>query len=265
MTDQPNKLSPVTNATRLSLYNDFAHIWPLLSPPEDYEVEAEEIVALISQLQPFDSEQKRLQLLELGAGGGHTLCHLAKRYDVEAVDLSPAMLKQCRELIPGVACHVGDMRTIRLDKQFDAVLVHDAIDYMLTRADASAVVRTAYEHLRPGGIAFFAPTYVAEAFVDNESASDSHCNDQREVSYVSRACRVEDAADQFILDMTMMIRENGQLKIVHDEHLCGLFDSDTWRQMISDAGFGLTDVRWEGHGEEEPWRLFVGIRPDESI
>ena len=54
------------------------------------------------------------------------------------------------------------MRTLRLQRQFDAVLVHDAVAYMTTRADLAALVAaTAFAHTRPGGAALFAP-FLAE-------------------------------------------------------------------------------------------------------
>ena len=53
------------------------------------------------------------------------------------------------------------MRTVRLGRTFDAVLVHDAIDYMTTEADLRAAVETAYAHCRPG-VALFVPDDIAE-------------------------------------------------------------------------------------------------------
>ena len=56
------------------------------------------------------------------------------------------------------------MRTLRLGRTFDAVLVHDAICYMTTEADLRAAMTTAFEHLRPGGAAVFLPDHVRETF-----------------------------------------------------------------------------------------------------
>ena len=56
------------------------------------------------------------------------------------------------------------MRTVRLGRAFDAVLVHDAVDYMTTEAELGQVIETAFVHCRPGGIAVFVPDHVAETF-----------------------------------------------------------------------------------------------------
>ena len=45
-------------------------------------------------------------------------------------------------LNPGVAHHVGDMRSVRLGETLDAVLVHDAIDYMTTEVELRAAFET---------------------------------------------------------------------------------------------------------------------------
>ena len=56
------------------------------------------------------------------------------------------------------------MLTIRLGRVFDAVLVHDAVDYVTCQADLRQVIGTAFAHCRPGGIAVFVPDHTAETF-----------------------------------------------------------------------------------------------------
>ena len=61
------------------------------------------------------------------------------------------------------------MRTIRFGRRFDAVLIHDAIDYMVTEDDLRRAIATAFVHCRPGGISLLVPDHTAENF---ESTSD---------------------------------------------------------------------------------------------
>ena len=113
------------------MYTDLAHLWPLISPPEDYAEEAGYWRDVLREkLGPG-----RHEILELGVGGGHNLSHLTGDFQATAVDLSEKMLEHSRRLNPEVEHHVGDMRTFRLDRKFDAVLVHDAICYMLNEDD----------------------------------------------------------------------------------------------------------------------------------
>ena len=74
------------------------------------------------------------------------------------------MLDVSRRLNPECEHVRGDMRTIRLGRTFDAVLVHDAIDYMTTEDDLRQVIETAFVHCRPGGLAVFVPDHVADTF-----------------------------------------------------------------------------------------------------
>ena len=55
----------------------------------------------------------------------------------------------------------GDMRTLRLGRQFDAVFVHDAIEYMTTEDELRQAVATVYAHCRPGGVAVLVPDHIA--------------------------------------------------------------------------------------------------------
>ena len=52
----------------------------------------------------------------------------------------------------------GDMRTLRLERLFDTVFVHDAVTYMLTGQDLRAAIVTAFAHTRPEGSRSSHPT-----------------------------------------------------------------------------------------------------------
>lgn len=106
-------------------------------------------------------------LLELGAGAGNNAVHLKRHFECTLADIAPRMLDLSRELNPGCEHVLGDMRTLRLGRQFDAVLVHDAIVNMVTEADLVAAIRTAYAHTRSGGAALFAPDEYADDFAES--------------------------------------------------------------------------------------------------
>ena len=83
---------------RNRLYGDLAHLWPLMSPPEEYADGAPHWRnQLLTRLGP---DQRRV--LELGTGGGHFISHLTDVFQVTAVDLSEDMLANARRLNPGM-------------------------------------------------------------------------------------------------------------------------------------------------------------------
>ena len=52
--------------------------------------------------------------------------HYKQRVAATLTDLSPEMLRLSQSLNPDCEHVQGDMRTVRLGQEFDAVLVHDA-------------------------------------------------------------------------------------------------------------------------------------------
>ncbi|MEX0885574.1 MAG: class I SAM-dependent methyltransferase [Phycisphaeraceae bacterium] len=242
------------------LYGDLAWLWPLLSPPEHYLGEADIVRRVIDEsLGP--AAVGRRSILELGAGGGHTLVHLADEFDTVAVDLSEPMLAGCRRLSPTTQTIVGDMRSLRVNRAFDAVLIHDAIDYMTTETDVRAALATARAHLVPGGVALIAPTYLRETFRDHELETDQHITADIALSYVSYIYTRAPAtpatpATTFELLLVYLIKQPADavhVRIEHDRHTCGLFGRDDWLNWLSDAGFNAT------HHEEEAWSLFTAV------
>src|SRR5215469_3798197 len=141
------------------LYGELAAWWPVISPPAEYAGDAEAVE------REFAAAAVPVRtLLDLGSGGGHVAAHLRSNRSVTLADLSADMLAVSRQLNPDCEHVQGDMRTIRLGREFDAVLVHDAVDYVLSQADLALLIGTAFVHCRPGGIAVFAPDHTAETF-----------------------------------------------------------------------------------------------------
>ncbi len=244
------------------LYDDLAYLWPLLSPPEHYEAEAATLRALIAGHFMMDpaARGRRLSVLELGAGGGHTLFHLRDEFDCVAVDLSEPMLDNCRALNPSIQCVLGDMRTLRLGRAFDVVLVHDAIDYMTTTQDAQAAIDTIAAHLTATGIAFIAPTYTRETFVDGDVADDGTTTESQELTYFSFVHDPDPADTTMEMILLYLMRPNPsahagprQVQVVEDRHTCGLFDNDTWADMIHRAGMQCNLFEQEAGA----WSLFI--------
>jgi SAM-dependent methyltransferase len=233
----------------------------VLSPPEDYAADAANIEALL--IEYFGD--RPLRLLELGAGGGHTLVHLSDqgdqggRHRCVAADLSEPMLDQCRRLIPGVETHVADMRQFDLDQKFDAVLIHDAIDYLLTPDDIVRTCRSAAGHLDLGGLLLIAPTYTRETFSDNEVADDGTTTDAADLTYFTYVHDPDPTDDVFEMILLYLIRDRAtrQVEVVEDRHTCGLFATHQWLSLIEQAGF---EARLDESDSETAWTMFVGVK-----
>ena len=225
---------------RHRLYGDLAYLWPLMSPPQEYADEAPHWRnQLLSRLGP---EARRV--LDLGTGGGHYVSHLTDVFDVTAVDLSEQMLANARRLNPDVEHIVGDMRSVRLGRTFDAVLIHDAIAYMTTAADLSATFATARSHLEPGGVFITMPDHYADRPVWPYINHRTHRQGDRELTYIEYSA--PDIREPSLLQSTFIfvITENGERRIELDHHTTGLFPVERWRTLIEEAGFRVERLNY---------------------
>ena len=160
-------------------YGELAPWWPLISPPEEYTEEAA-FAARMLQTASIPVHD----VLELGSGGGPNALPLKRHFTMTLVDLSDGMLAASRRLNPECDHHQGDMRSVRLGRTFDAVFVHDAVDYMVTEDDLGRAVETAFVHCRPGGVAVFIPDHIAETFVPETDHGGHDGADKRTVRFL---------------------------------------------------------------------------------
>ena len=225
------------------LYGELAYLWPIISPPGEYLEEAE----VWRQAIRDKLGQGRHRVLELGVGGGHNLSHLTGDFQATAVDLSPQMLDLSRMLNPGVEHQLGDMRTLRLGETFDAVLIHDAITYMLTEHDLAATFETAKSHIRAGGLLIAAPDWVRENFrapmVFHWERNGVINGSDIQVT-VQEYLHDPDTSDTEIESVyTYTIVEDGQQRVEQDTHTTGLFPMATWTRLLREAGFQVETVQ----------------------
>jgi len=240
------------------LYTELADWWPLLSAPADYTEEAATYLdALVRACGHTPGT-----LLELGSGGGNNASHMKHRFvEVVLVDPSPGMLAVSRALNPECEHVEGDMRTVRLGRQFDCVFVHDAVCYMTSEEDLERAVMTAYLHCRPGGAALFAPDFVKENFRPGTDHG-GHDGNTRSLRYLEWTWDPDPADSTYTVDYAYLLRKtDGSARVVHDRHEEGLFPRAAWLRILTEAGFDASAVPFE-HSELEPgYELFVAAKP----
>lgn len=238
----------------MKLYAELADWYTLLTPLHEYEEESADYIAAFRGAlgdAPFS-------LLELGAGAGHNAHFLAPHTrELALVDLSPEMLRLCAETCPGASLHVGDMRSVRLGRTFDAVFVHDAICYMLSEAELLAVFETARAHLRPGGVLLVAPDYVTETFEPTEEVG-GHDGEGRALRYLGWVWQRPDEPDRYVVDYVIATRVGDEVPVVHqDRHIEGVFPRETWRRLLHAAGFTLASLPRVNPDDDRPLDLFL--------
>lgn len=118
------------------MFKGLARYYDLLYKDKDYDAEAEYVTNLIQRFHP--SAQS---ILELGSGTGiHASLLARKGFYVHGVERSTEMLTQSLALAEkmspehgSLTFSLGDIREIRLDKRFDAVIaLFHVISYQTT-------------------------------------------------------------------------------------------------------------------------------------
>jgi SAM-dependent methyltransferase len=242
----------------MKLYNELAAWWPLMSSPLDYAEEA----AFYERLLLEYSDRKPITLLELGSGGGNNASYLKGRFPMTLVDLSPEMLAVSRALNPECEHVQGDLRTVRLDREFDCVFVHDAVCYMATEDDLRQAIETAFVHCAPGGAALFAPDHLRENFRPSTECGGED-GEERGMRFLEWTWDPDPSDSTYLVDYVYALRESdGSVRVVHDRHVEGLFSRSEWMRLLTEAGFEPQSVPFD-HSELEPgtYEVFICRKP----
>jgi SAM-dependent methyltransferase len=247
-TGAPGRASP-------RMYDDLAAWWPLLSPPENYVEESEDLLARLGPI----ADSGAATLLELGSGGGSLAFHLKRRFRLTLTDIAPGMLAVSKAINPECEHLVGDMRSLRLGRWFDVVLVHDAIVYATDPAAVQATLRTAAIHCRPGGTVVILPDHIRETFEPGTDHGGHDAPDGRGLRYLEWTWDPDPDDDTYTVDYAFLLRDSdGRVTATHDRHLEGLFARAQWLGWLAHAGLSA-------RSEVDPWReIFIGTMPAES-
>lgn len=240
------------------LYAELARWWHVMSDPADYEEEAEIFSTALEEM----ARREIGTVLEMGCGGGNNACHLKHRYRMTLSDLSAGMLEASRRLNPDCEHVPGDMRTLGLSREFDAVFVHDAIGYMTTEEDLLAAMKTARRHVRPGGVALFVPDHTVEIF-EERAGFGGHDRDGLSFRYLDWEYDPDPDDGKYRMDFLYLLREGeGPVRVLEDRHEMGLFPRDTWLRLIGEAGLTPLARPYDGSTFEPPatGELFLGVR-----
>ena len=230
------------------MYAELASWFHLITAPADYEEEAAFFVKHLTDACITPPQT----VLELGSGGGNNASHMKAHFEMTLVDLSPDMLALSTTINPELEHIEGDMRNVRLQREFDAVFVHDAVSYMLTKRDLRATFKTAFLHCRPGGAALFAPDDLVETFEAKVNTGGHDGESGQGIRYLEWSSDPNPRDTKVQTDYAYMIREaDGAIRVEHDQHITGLFPRRTWLQLLSEAGFDAEALPFD-HSTLEP-------------
>src|SRR5215207_355078 len=239
------------NAEQPKLFTELAGWWQLLSPTESSKE-----AAFFGKL--FRAANATT-LLELGSGSGNVAWLLKNDFTLTLTDISGAMLAQSKKRNPELEHLEGDMRTLRLGRTFDGVLIQDAIMYMTSEEDLRAALLTAYEHCKPDGVAVIAPDWVAETFRPHTTHEGADAGERgiRALEWIWDA----DPNDTKVnYELILALKEGDELRTVVDRHVVGVFPRATWVRLLEEVGFEVKVVE-DLSTESERSEVFLGHKP----
>jgi SAM-dependent methyltransferase len=136
----------------------YAENYDLFYEDKDYEAECD----LIEEIFRRHAGGQISTILDLGCGtGNHTMPLAHRGYKVTGVDRSSEMVRHAKIKLQSQTSPPqghpqfleGDVRSLKLDRQFDVVLMMFAVlGYQVTNEDVLTSLCTVRRHLRPGGL-----------------------------------------------------------------------------------------------------------------
>jgi ubiquinone/menaquinone biosynthesis C-methylase UbiE len=240
-------------------YNELAWTEDFLADLKDYKDELNGYIGLINST----AKEPVITVLHLGCGAGGHDYYFKKHYTVTGVDISIGMLEKAKVTNPEIEYVEGDMRKIRLNRQFDCVVIPDSIDYMVTIDDLEQAIQTSAIHLKPSGVLMIVGK-TKETFQNNNFAYTGEKGDTH-ITLIENNYINPYIPNTYEITMLYLIRQKGKLSKFIEESKAGLFPKKIWDNALSNAGFkmetrtlnGIYDDNLLGEGEY-PLTIFIG-------
>ena len=203
----------------MSNFKNYAEYYNLLYKDKNYKEEVDYIENLLKNNSNFPIQT----ILNLGCGTGNHDAFLAeKKYQITGVDLSPQMIEIAKnQNIEKAEFVEGDVRTINLNKEFDAVIsLFHVASYQTKNDDFDKFLQTAYKHLKKDGIFVFDFWYGAAVLSDNPVVRVKRM--ENENLKVTRIAEPEILFNENIVDVNFEIiiesKQNNQAETIKEQH-----------------------------------------------
>jgi SAM-dependent methyltransferase len=237
------------------VFRSTAHLYDLIyeAVGKDYATESEELRHIIEERNPGART-----VLDVACGTGGHLRHLREHYEATGVDVLPEMLEVARASLQDVALIEADMRTLNLDRTFDAVLcLFSSIGYMRGTEELNAAVAAMARHLNPGGVLVVDGWVRPDRWREGITHVDVAEGDSIKVVRVTRSER-DDTTTR--LEMHHLVATAERIEHLIDLHEFTLFAPEQYEDAFRAARLS-TEVM------ESPMRdrdRYVGVRPPKS-
>lgn len=226
---------------KLKLYSDLAEIYDqLYLKTFNYDQDAEFVDSILEKYQIKE-------LLELGCGSGHLAKLLVKKgYKITGIDLYEEMLQIARMRLPEVEFLQQDIRHLKLDRKFDAIIAMGRMfTYMTTNDDVEQSIHSIAACLNPGGVFLFdnfsAPHFIKN-FKENEEKLHEVDLGNRKIKRISANTWNLKHGVTFNWQAKYQIEEQGGLKEIEDQSVLRAFFPEELEYFLNRKGLELIEL-----------------------
>jgi len=186
-------------------------------------------------------------VLDLAAGTGDVSRELQKRgyQNISLADRSEGMLRIAkRKLGENVSTYVTSMRNMNLGKSYDAIIVRQAINYLMDYEGLVDGFRAMHVHLNEGGrLVFNAPNFNEGSEYKERSLEYEHGDYYVKV----RELNLNEGRMIIHTQHCVLTKKDGsEIKKVYDLNRFGVFTKDEFGHALREAGF--ESVQFLGKG-----------------
>lgn len=214
------------------VFDSYSKYYDLLYRDKDYNAEAEYISKLLGDVKT---------VFEMGCGTGkHAKLLTQKGYQMFGIDLSETMLSQAKLL--GIDCSLGDVRTFRANRMFDAVvsLFHVA-SYQTSDNDINSYFETARLHLNKGGKFIFDVWHKDAVLAQNpeKRVKVLENNDVKVIRHCVPVHYIEKDVVEVNYTIEVFDKLSGKSEIIKEVHPMRYFSHDDIEKFSNANGFKI--------------------------
>jgi SAM-dependent methyltransferase len=230
----------------MKVFDHYAQYYDLLYSVKNYEAEADYVSSLIQKFR-----RGARSMLDIGCGTGSHGFHFAQRdYDVTGVDLSPKMIslanqKKAQKGITNISFEQGDIRSLRLGREFDVVVsLFHVMNYLTKTKDMAAGFATAVDHIKAGGLFIFDSWYGPAVLSDLPKVGVRRFENDR--TKVTRLAEPTLHPNRNVVDVSyeMIVQEKGsaEIAVIKETHAVRYFFQPEIEGLLEGLGVEILAV-----------------------
>lgn len=210
------------------------HLYDALYSWKDYEGETRRILELVDAHRPGART-----VLDVACGTGRHLELMRDRFEVEGVDLDPALLEVAAERVPGVPLHRADMSDFDLGKTFDVVLcLFSSIGYMQTVDALERAAACLARHVAPKGLLLVEPWLMPDVYEVGHIGLLTVEEPELKIVRMNTSKREGDVS---VMEFDYLVGTPDRVEHFTEQHRLGLFSDEQYRRALTGAGLELLE------------------------